>query len=200
MPLWWCVGADHVLGGYHEAIDFDGRPVALPRRSRVAARQAFCYWEAGRLGWNGPWRQAGRHALNFLQQRFRQEARLHVYRRCHRDRHPPCQVPATAKSSVVARRSRAGDKLSPWRLYNVGNSRSVEVIELVRLLEQTTGRSAVRELLPMQPGDVLETCADSSDLERAVGFRPNTSIEEGTRLFVEWSRAYRRAQVTKASA
>ena len=57
-------------GGYHERIDFDGRPVILPRRSRVAARQAFCYSDAGRLGWNGPWRQAGRHALNFLRQRY----------------------------------------------------------------------------------------------------------------------------------
>ena len=49
----------------------------------------------------------------------------------------------------------------------------------------------------MQPGDVLETCADSSDLERAVGFRPNTAIEDGTRLFVEWFGAYRRSQAAK---
>ena len=70
----------------------------------------------------------------------------------------------------------------------------MEVIELVRLIEQATGRSAIREFLPMQPGDVLETCADSSDLERAVGFRPNTSIEEGTRRFIEWFQAYRHSQ------
>ena len=70
LPLWWRVGADHALGGYHERIDFNGRPVILPRRSRVAARQAFCYGEAGRLGWNGPWREAGQHALSFLGQRF----------------------------------------------------------------------------------------------------------------------------------
>ena len=82
---------------------------------------------------------------------------------------------------------------APWCLYNVGNSRPVEVIELVQLIEQAVGRPAVREFLPMQPGDVLETCADSSDLERAVGFRPNTSIEGGTQLFVEWFRAYRRS-------
>jgi len=70
LPLWWRVGADYARGGYHERIDFDGRPVILPRRSRVAARQAFCYHEAGRLGWNGPWREAGQHALNFLRERF----------------------------------------------------------------------------------------------------------------------------------
>ncbi|MGO9681498.1 MAG: AGE family epimerase/isomerase [Beijerinckiaceae bacterium] len=72
LPLWWRVGADHALGGYHECIDIDGRPLILPRRSRVAARQAFCYSEAGRLGWNGPWREAGRHALDFLRERFAQ--------------------------------------------------------------------------------------------------------------------------------
>jgi UDP-glucuronate 4-epimerase len=83
---------------------------------------------------------------------------------------------------------------APWRLYNVGNSRPVEVLELVRLIEQAVGRPAIREFLPMQPGDVLETCADSADLEGAVGFRPNTSIEHGTRLFVEWFRAFREAK------
>lgn len=89
---------------------------------------------------------------------------------------------------------------APWRLYNVGNSRPVEVIELVRLLEQAVGRPAIREFLPMQPGDVLETCADSSELEQAAGFRPNTSIENGTRLFVEWFRTYRRSQGIHAGA
>jgi mannose/cellobiose epimerase-like protein (N-acyl-D-glucosamine 2-epimerase family) len=70
LPLWWEVGADRSLGGYHERIDFNGIPVKLPRRSRVAARLAFCYSEAGRLGWEGPWRRAGQHALNFLRTRF----------------------------------------------------------------------------------------------------------------------------------
>jgi UDP-glucuronate 4-epimerase len=86
---------------------------------------------------------------------------------------------------------------APWRLYNVGNSHPVEVLELVRLIEQAVGRPAIREFLPMQPGDVVRTCADSWDLERAVGFRPNTSIEDGTRRFVEWFRAYRHSQGVK---
>jgi UDP-glucuronate 4-epimerase len=79
---------------------------------------------------------------------------------------------------------------APWRLYNIGNSRPVDISELVRLIEHAVGRPAIREYLPMQPGDVLETCADSSDLERAIGFRPNTSIEDGTRRFVEWFQTY----------
>ena len=70
LPLWWRRGADRTLGGYHEQLEFSGDPVILPRRSRVAARQAFCYSEAGRLGWDGPWRAAGQHALKFLRQRF----------------------------------------------------------------------------------------------------------------------------------
>ncbi len=88
---------------------------------------------------------------------------------------------------------------APWRLYNIGNSRPVEVIELVRVIEQAVGRPAVQELLPMQPGDVIETCADSSDLEHAVGFKPDTSIETGTQRFVEWFRAYRQSKGIKGA-
>ncbi len=66
---------------------------------------------------------------------------------------------------------------------------------MVRLLEAAVGRSAVRELLPMQPGDVPATCADVADLERAVGFRPKTPIAEGIRLFVDWYRGYAAARM-----
>ncbi len=79
---------------------------------------------------------------------------------------------------------------APWHIYNVGNSESVELLEVVRLLEQAAGRAAIREFLPMQPGDVLETCADCTDLERAIGFRPRTALEAGIRSFVEWYRDY----------
>lgn len=75
---------------------------------------------------------------------------------------------------------------APWRVYNIGNSQPVEVTEVVRLIEQAVGKPAVRELVPMQPGDVPETCADASDLERAVGFRPKTPIGEGVGRFIHW--------------
>ena len=75
---------------------------------------------------------------------------------------------------------------APWRVYNIGNSRPVEVVEVVRLIEEATGKPAIRELLPMQPGDVPATCADASALERAVGFCPRTPIGEGIRRFVHW--------------
>jgi mannose/cellobiose epimerase-like protein (N-acyl-D-glucosamine 2-epimerase family) len=70
LPLWWEVGADHARGGFHEAIDLDGKPVAHPHRARTIARQAFSYCEAGRLSWNGPWQQAAQHALRYFREYF----------------------------------------------------------------------------------------------------------------------------------
>jgi UDP-glucuronate 4-epimerase len=81
---------------------------------------------------------------------------------------------------------------APWRIYNIGNNRSVDVPRVVALLEHELGRKAKIELLPMQPGDVPETCADIDDLMRDVGFRPTTSIEEGVKKFVAWYRQYHR--------
>src|SRR5260370_916839 len=80
--------------------------------------------------------------------------------------------------------------LAPWHVYNIGNSQPVEVTEVVRLIEEAVGKPATRELLPMQPGDVPETCADVGDLERAVGFRPKTPVAEGVRRFVDWFLAF----------
>jgi UDP-glucuronate 4-epimerase len=82
---------------------------------------------------------------------------------------------------------------APWRVYNIGNNRPVEVTEVVRLLEQEIGRKAVIELTPMQPGDVPATYADIADLAAAVGFAPKTPIAEGIRRFVAWYRGYKRA-------
>jgi UDP-glucuronate 4-epimerase len=79
----------------------------------------------------------------------------------------------------------------PHRLYNVGNAQPVEVIALLDLLEKVIGKPARRELLPMRQVDVLETFADSSELQRATGFAPRTPIEDGLRTFVTWYRGYR---------
>jgi UDP-glucuronate 4-epimerase len=80
---------------------------------------------------------------------------------------------------------------APWRVYNIGNNRPEELMRLVTLIEQEVGRTAIRELLPMQPGDVRETYADISDLQAAIGFAPRTPLDEGIRNFVAWYRAYR---------
>jgi UDP-glucuronate 4-epimerase len=85
-----------------------------------------------------------------------------------------------------------GTSTAPWRIYNIGNNRTVEVPHVVALLEQQLGRKATIELVPMQPGDVPETCADIDDLRRDVGFRPATPIEDGVRKFAAWFRQYHR--------
>ena len=76
------------------------------------------------------------------------------------------------------------------KVYNVGNHHPEELIQLVSLLEKELGRTAIRDMLPMQPGDVTETFADVGDLMRDVGFRPETPIENGLRDFVAWYRGH----------
>jgi UDP-glucuronate 4-epimerase len=100
---------------------------------------------------------------------------------------PPAADPGWSADAADPAKSRA-----PWQIYNIGNSSPVEILEVVRLIEQATGKPAIREFLPMQPGDVPETYADVSDLERAVGFRPRTPIEDGIGHFVNWFREFRR--------
>lgn len=77
---------------------------------------------------------------------------------------------------------------APARIYNVGNNHPEELTHVVAVLERELGRAAVREMLPMQPGDVTDTFADVTELTRDTGFRPQTSIEDGLRNFVAWYR------------
>ena len=79
---------------------------------------------------------------------------------------------------------------APWRVYNVGNNNPADVLEVVKILEQTIGKNAIRELLPMQPGDVPATYADVDDLMREVGFKPSTPIAEGIARFIAWYKQY----------
>ena len=81
----------------------------------------------------------------------------------------------------------------PYRIFNVGNGRPVELLDYIRTLEKWLGRTAELRLLPMQPGDIAQTMADVSRLERAVGFRPLTTVDEGVRRFVEWYLMHYRA-------
>ncbi len=83
-----------------------------------------------------------------------------------------------------------GTARAPYRVYNIGNHTPVELDEFIGTLERALGRKAVRNNLPMQPGDVEATCADVSDLARDVGFAPNTPLEVGIGRFVEWYREF----------
>ncbi|MCJ2013392.1 NAD-dependent epimerase [Methylobacterium sp. J-076] len=86
-----------------------------------------------------------------------------------------------------------GTSLAPYRLYNVGNSEPVDLMEMIGVLERALGRKALLDLRPMQPGDVPETYADTTDLARDVGFTAGTPLETGIARFVEWYRDYHRA-------
>ena len=81
-----------------------------------------------------------------------------------------------------------GTSRAPYRLYNIGNHRPVELMHLIATLERALGVAAVKEMLPMQPGDVPATYADIADLTRATGFTPATPIEAGVERFVRWYR------------
>ncbi|WP_434648248.1 NAD-dependent epimerase [Pseudomonas sp. D1-2] len=76
--------------------------------------------------------------------------------------------------------------LAPWRIYNIGGQYPVALRTYVALLEKHLGRTARIELLPLQPGDVLNTCADASDLARATGFQPCIALDDGLGRFVDW--------------
>jgi len=75
---------------------------------------------------------------------------------------------------------------APYRLYNIGNNNPVELAHFIAVLEQTLGKTAQQNQLPMQPGDVPTTYADVDDLQREIGFKPQTPIETGIQRFVEW--------------
>jgi UDP-glucuronate 4-epimerase len=83
-----------------------------------------------------------------------------------------------------------GTSSAPYRVYNIGNHRPVELSYLISLLEQALGKTAEKNFLPMQPGDVPATYAEIDYLIREVGFKPDTSIEVGIQQFVDWYRAY----------
>ena len=97
---------------------------------------------------------------------------------------------ATANPAWSGDQPDPGTSYAPYRIYNIGNNSPVELLRFIEVLEEKLGKKAIRNLLPIQPGDVPATCADVDDLMRDVGFAPKTSIEEGIGRFVEWYRGY----------
>ena len=79
---------------------------------------------------------------------------------------------------------------APFRVYNIGSDETVDLEQFVNVIEKAVGKEARRNLLPARPGDVEATAADIADLERDVGYRPSTSIEDGIQRFVDWYRDY----------
>lgn len=83
-----------------------------------------------------------------------------------------------------------GTSAAPYRLYNIGNNNPVELMRLIEVLENSLGKTAEKKMMPIQPGDVPSTYADVDALIMDVGFKPNTTIEEGVARFVAWYKDY----------
>ncbi|MEL5358945.1 NAD-dependent epimerase [Serratia ureilytica] len=83
---------------------------------------------------------------------------------------------------------------APYHVYNIGNSAPVKLMEYISALEQALGVTARKNMLPMQPGDVMDTSADTEELYRDIGFKPETSVEEGVKRFVDWYKAFYQVQ------
>jgi len=96
---------------------------------------------------------------------------------------PPSSVPSPSSCSTSA-------STCPYKLYNIGNHTPIDLLYFISVLEKYLGKKAVKNLLPMQPGDVLATFADVDDLMRDVGFKPSMPIEVGVHKFVDWYRDY----------
>jgi UDP-glucuronate 4-epimerase len=77
-----------------------------------------------------------------------------------------------------------------YRIFNIGNSIPVKLLDFIKILEKALGRQAQLEMLPMQPGDVTVTCADTSKLMKQTGYKPDTTLEKGIGVFIEWYKAY----------
>jgi UDP-glucuronate 4-epimerase len=84
----------------------------------------------------------------------------------------------------------SGSSKSPWRVYNIGNSSPVELMDYIKALENALGLEAEKEFLPLQDGDVPDTYANIDDLVEEIGYKPNTSVEEGVENFVSWYRQF----------
>lgn len=97
---------------------------------------------------------------------------------------------ATANSEWSGNQPDPSNSLAPYRLYNIGNNQPVELMRFIEIIEEKLGKKAIKNLLPLQPGDVPATYANVDDLINDVGFKPATSIEKGIASFVEWYKEF----------
>jgi UDP-glucuronate 4-epimerase len=100
--------------------------------------------------------------------------------------------PAQANASWATDNPDPGTSLAPYRLYNIGNNNPVNLLAFIKTLEKCLGKKAIKNLLPLQPGDVPDTYADVSDLENDLGYKPGTLLETGISNFVEWYKNFYR--------
>ena len=100
--------------------------------------------------------------------------------------------PAQTNASWASEDPDPGTSLAPYRIYNIGNNNPVHLLTFIETLEKCLGRQAIKNLLPLQPGDVPDTYADVSDLVNDLGYKPGTLLETGIKNFVEWYKEFYR--------
>jgi UDP-glucuronate 4-epimerase len=98
--------------------------------------------------------------------------------------------PAQANAGFDTAHPDPATSSAPYRVFNIGNSQPMNLLDYIAALEAAVGKPAIKDFLPMQPGDVQATAADTKALDAWVGFKPDTSVNEGTRRFVDWYKNY----------
>lgn len=99
-------------------------------------------------------------------------------------------MPKPPQSSSLSANNSPQENKAPYKIYNIGNNNPVQLLTFIATIEKALGKTAIKNFLPMQPGDVLSTYADIDELIKNVGFKPTTSIDEGIGRFVEWYQKY----------
>jgi len=100
--------------------------------------------------------------------------------------------PAETDSTWNAETPQPSSSSAPFRLYNLGRGEAIPLMEFISVIEDKLGRTAKKQMLPMQPGDVPKTYADTSSFEKDFDFKPSTSVQEGVGQFIDWYRSFYR--------
>ncbi len=100
------------------------------------------------------------------------------------------KVPAKINLNWSGNNPDPSSSLAPWKIYNLGNNRSVKLVDFINILENELEKKAIKEFLPLQPGDVVETFADITQINKEFNFQPTTNIDEGIKKFIKWFKNY----------
>jgi UDP-glucuronate 4-epimerase len=98
--------------------------------------------------------------------------------------------PAEANSTWSAADPEPSSSSVPFRLYNLGRGEAIPLLTFISIIEDKLGRSAIKQMLPIQPGDVPKTFADTSSFEQDFGYKPSISVQEGVERFIDWYRSF----------
>jgi len=98
--------------------------------------------------------------------------------------------PSSSNPEWIGDQPDSGTSKAPWRVYNIGNNNPVDLMDYIEVLEKTLGKTAEKDFLPLQPGDVPDTYADVKDLIEQFDYKPSTTIEKGITNFISWYREY----------